>query len=416
MTSLNGERLSRLTSEPEGRQPLRTRSASVQSVPAREEIEEDLSIRQILDGDGSHLVAPAPQLTAAELQSLYRAMVRVRVLDTKGMHLQRQGRLSFYVPSFGEEAAHIGSAFALGHADWIFPCYREQGAALVRGYPLRSLVCQLLGKQGDYLKGRQMPHHFGTPAIRFAAASSPVGTQIIHAVGAAYASWLRGEDSVTLVYFGDGATSTGDFHVGMNFAAVWQTPTVFFCKNNGYAISTPVARQTRSATLAQKASAYGMRGVSVDGNDVLAVYQVTREAIEHARGSLGWQRSSASPAPRSGQSPTLIEAITYRMGPHTSADDPTCYRQPEECEVWEARDPIPRFRRYLEGAGLWSDGQEKETWEDLDVEVSAAFRWAETLPEPELETLVEDVYAEVPAHLREQFHEAAALREAAVPR
>jgi pyruvate dehydrogenase E1 component alpha subunit len=379
--------------------------------------------RQILDLEGGWDERAEPKLTVDELHTIYRAMLRVRALDTKAMNLHRQGRIGFYVPSFGEEAAQIGSAFALAPHDWIYPAYREQGAALLRGYPIEKLICQFLGNGEDYLKGRQMPNHFGTPTIRFATASSPVGTQIVHAVGGAYASRLRGEDSVAIVYFGDGATSSADFHAGMNFAAVWNTPTVFFCKNNGYAISLPVARQTITATLAEKGLAYGIPGVRVDGNDVLAVYQTTKEAIERARGAAalgegeqgrpedGATRNgvlSRSAAPSSG--PTLIEAITFRMGPHSSADDPNRYRDPSECEEWRTRDPINRFRCYLERKGIWSAEQETEATQAVEAEVNTVLRWAEKLPPPDLSTLVEDVYVDVPWHLREQLEEVRASR------
>jgi 2-oxoisovalerate dehydrogenase E1 component alpha subunit len=385
--------------------------------------------RQILDLAGGCDERAEPELTVEELHAIYRAMLRVRALDTKAMNLHRQGRIGFYVPSFGEEAAQIGSAFALAPQDWVFPAYREQGVALLRGYPLEKLMCQFLGNGEDYLKGRQMPNHYGTPSIHFATASSPVGTQIVHAVGGAYAARLRGEDSVAIVYFGDGATSSGDFHAGMNFAAVWNAPMVFFCKNNGYAISLPVARQTITATLAEKGLAYGIPGVRVDGNDVLAVYQVTKEAIERARGQAasgdgasgdgatgrngGSSRrlspSANRPAVPSG-GPTLIEAITFRMGPHSSADDPNRYREPSECEEWRARDPINRFRCYLERKGVWSAEQETEATQAVEAEVNAVLRWAEKLPPPDLATLVEDVYEDVPWHLREQLEEIRASR------
>jgi 2-oxoisovalerate dehydrogenase E1 component alpha subunit len=358
----------------------------------------DLQVRQVLNWDGTWDERAEPELSAEELHELYRAMLRVRAMDTKAMNFHRQGRIGFYVPSFGEEAAQIGSAYALGAHDWLFPAYREQGAALLRGYPLKQLVCQFLGNSADLGKGRQMPNHFGSAAIRYATASSPVGTQIIHAVGAAYGCRLRGEESIAIVYFGDGATSTGDFHAGMNFAAVWNAPVVFFCKNNGYAISLPVAQQTASGTLAEKAWAYGMRGVRVDGNDVLAVLQVTREAVERARGTADGEN-------RHRGGPTLIEAITYRMGPHSSADDPNRYRDAGESEAWKARDPILRFSRYLEQKGLWSEAQDEEARKEIEAEVNAAFRWAEKQPAPDLDTIVEDVYADVPWHLQEQLEE-----------
>jgi pyruvate dehydrogenase E1 component alpha subunit len=393
-----------------------------------------LQPRQILDLEGGWDERAEPKLTVDELHTIYRAMLRVRAMDTKAMNLHRQGRIGFYVPSFGEEAAQIGSAFALAPQDWIFPAYREQGAALLRGYPLEKLFCQFLGNGEDLLKGRQMPNHFGAHTINFATASSPVGTQIVHAVGGAYASRLRGEDAVSIVYFGDGATSSADFHAGMNFAAVWNTPTIFFCKNNGYAISLPVSRQTATATLAEKGLAYGIPGVRVDGNDVLAVYQVTKEAIDRARSVTGLGEAGgaegASWGPDSGArhgdgasgngarsrevappiGPTLIEAITYRMGPHSSADDPTRYRDAAECATWQARDPISRFRGYLERKGIWSPEQETEACQAAEAEVNAALRWAEKLPPPDLATLVEDVFVDVPWHLREQLEEVQAAR------
>lgn len=363
----------------------------------------DLEVRQVLNWDGTWDERQEPRLSTAELLDLYRAMLRVRAMDTKAMNLHRQGRIGFYVPSFGEEAAQIGSAYALGANDWLFPAYREQGAALLHGYPLEALVCQFMGNGADLGKGRQMPNHFGSSAIRFPTASSPVGTQIVHAVGAAYACRLRGEENVALVYFGDGATSTGDFHAGMNFGAVWNAPVIFFCKNNGYAISLPVAQQTASATLAEKALAYAMRGVRVDGNDVLAVLQVTREAVSRARGVVeGENRRSLGP--------TLIEAITFRMGPHSSADDPNRYREAAETETWKARDPITRFFRYLLRKEVLTETDAEEMRREIEAEVNAAFRSAEKQAAPTLDTIVEDVYAEVPWHLQEQLEELKAAR------
>jgi 2-oxoisovalerate dehydrogenase E1 component alpha subunit len=376
-------------------------AGAASTYPSREEREAglvDLQVRQVLSWDGSWDERAEPELSTAELLELYRAMLRVRAMDTKAMNLHRQGRIGFYVPAFGEEAAVIGSAYALGASDWLFPAYREQGAALLRGYSLKTLVCQFLGNGEDLGKGRQMPNHFGSAAIRYPTASSPVGTQILHAVGAAYGSRLRGEESVALVYFGDGATSTGDFHAGMNFAAVWNAPVVFFCKNNGYAISLPVAQQTASATLAEKAWAYGTRGVRVDGNDILAVLQVTREAVARARGRTeGEHRQSFGP--------TLIEALTFRMGPHSSADDPNRYRDAAESETWKARDPILRFFRYLTQKEIWSEAEDADARREIEAEVNAAFRWAEKQPAPTLDSIVEDVYADVPWHLQEELEE-----------
>lgn len=342
---------------------------------------------QVLGGEEP---AVAPEVPVEDLLSLYEWMVRVRAFDTRMVNLQRQGRVAFFVPSLGEEAAQIGTAHALRDEDWVFPAYREQGVALYRGYPLDSLLCQMIGNSSDLMKGRQMPDHFGSPRFRFACASSPVGTQIPHAVGSAWSARLRGEKSVSVVYFGDGATSTGDFHAGMNLAAVQQLPVVFYCKNNGWAISLPQSKQTRAEYLTDKALGYGMPGVRVDGNDVLAVYEVAVEAMEWAR---------------SGNGPVFVELITQRMGPHSTSDDPARYRSPELLEPWKEKDPIHRFRAYLEELNLWSEVDEKRVWQDAEDRFSEALRVAEACPPPEPATMFDDVYAEMPWHLREQRDE-----------
>jgi len=344
---------------------------------------------RVLDEEGVE-VAPPPDLGDEDLISLYEWMVRLRVFDTRMLSLQRQGRLGFFVPSSGEEAAQIGTAYALRPEDWVFPAYREQGVALHRGFPLEGILCQLLGNSHDYMKGRQMPDHFGSPKYRFAVASSPVGTQIPHAVGAAWSARLRREASVATVYFGDGATSTGDFHAGMNFAAVQQLPVVFYCKNNGWAISLPCAKQYRCESLADRAIGYGMPGVRVDGNDVLAVYSAAQEALEWAR---------------SGSGPVFVEMVTQRMGPHSTADDPTRYRAAELLEPWKKKDPITRFRRYLESMGIWSAAEEERAHAEMDARITEALEWAEQLPPPDTSSMFEDVYAEVPWHLDEQRRE-----------
>ncbi|MCC2672259.1 MAG: 3-methyl-2-oxobutanoate dehydrogenase [Armatimonadetes bacterium] len=341
---------------------------------------------RVLDDDGT-LLGDAPEIVAEDLLSMYEWMLRVRAFDERLVKLQRQGRVGFFVPSTGEEALQIGTAWALRPDDWVFPAYREQGVALFRGYPVEAILAQLMGNDRDYLKGRQMPNHFGCPRYRFAVASSPVGTQIPHAVGAAWSARIRREESVAAVYFGDGATSTGDFHAGMNFAAVQQLPVVFFCKNNGWAISLPRAKQTRAEFLTDRAIGYGMPGVRVDGNDILAVNQVAQEAMEWAR---------------SGSGPVFVEMVTQRMGPHSTADDPTRYRDPELIEPWKKKDPLIRMRRYLESRNLWSDGDEQRAAADSDARLTAAIEAAEAGLPPEPETMFEDVYAELPWHLREQ--------------
>jgi TPP-dependent pyruvate/acetoin dehydrogenase alpha subunit len=313
-------------------------------------------------------------------------MFLVRMIDERMLRLQRQGRLGFYMTSTGEEATHMAVA-AMQPSDWIFPSYREPGAAFFRGYTLREYICQLYGNSEDPVKGRQMPVHHAVKRIHYMSISSPVGTQIPQAVGAAQAAKISGEKDVAIVYFGEGATSTGEFHVGMNFAGVWKSPCIFFCRNNGWAISTPGAKQTAARSIAIKALAYGMPGVRVDGNDVLAIMQVTAEAAERAR---------------AGDGPTLIEAQTYRRGAHSSSDDPSAYRDPAEPKRWEASDPIERFRRYLAKKGVWTEAWDAELTAELDREIVAAHEHAKDLPPPPVETLFDDVYEELPWHLREQ--------------
>ncbi len=304
------------------------------------------------------------------------------------LSLQRQGRIGFYVPSTGEEACQVGSAMALEKRDWVFPAYREPGCALWRGFAVETLIAQAYGNAMDPQRGRQMPSHYGAKAINYVTASSPVGTQIPQAVGAAWAAKIRKDDVVTLTFFGDGATSEGDFHAAMNFAGVFKTPTIFFCKNNQWAISVPVARQTASKTLAQKAEAYGFEGVRVDGNDLLAVYAATKAAVDKAR---------------AGGGPTMIEALTYRMGPHSSSDDPTRYRSKQEVEFWQQRDPIERMRKYLELKGLWSKDYEDKLRAELEELFQATIKEVERHPPPSIETLFGDVYAEMTPQLKEQM-------------
>jgi pyruvate dehydrogenase E1 component alpha subunit len=304
------------------------------------------------------------------------------------LSLQRQGRIGFYVPSTGEEACQVGGAMALEKRDWVFPAYREPGAAIWRGFPIETLIAQAYGNAKDPQRGRQMPNHFGDAQTRYVTTSSPVGTQITQAVGAGWAAKIRKEDVVALTFFGDGATSEGDFHTGMNFAGVFKTPTVFFCKNNHWAISVPVARQTASKTLVEKAHAYGMEGVRVDGNDLLAVYAAAKAAVDKAR---------------AGGGPTLIEGVTYRMGPHSSSDDPSRYRPKEEVEAWGRRDPIDRMRKYLELKGVWSKDRDDALRAELDELVQNTIKEVERHPPPPIESLFDDVYAERTLQLQEQM-------------
>jgi len=346
---------------------------------------------QVVDTAGNFDRDLEPDLPSSELTKLHRIMVLTRTFDRRMIALQRQGRISFYAPCIGEEAAHIGSAYALSPRDWIFPQYREPGALLVRGMPLQQLISSLLANQEDLGKGRSFANAWGDRRLNIVHSSAPVGTQIPLAVGAAMAAKIRGDDMVSLAYFGDGATSSGYFHAGMNFAAVFKAPTIFFCKNNQYAISLPARRQFASKNIAVKAEGYGMRGILVDGNDLLATYRVTRETVEAAR---------------RGEGPTLIEASTYRIEGHSTSDDPTKYREEKEVEAWKERHPITRFRLYLEKKGLWNGDQEKEVWAEAEAQTTEAIRHAELIPPPSIQSMFEDVYADIPKTLREQLEEA----------
>lgn len=343
-------------------------------------------LRVLLD-DGTLAPEFDPRLSDAEVATVYRHMVHTRFLDERLTALQRQGRIGFHVGSLGEEGAIVGAAFALREQDWIFPCYREFGAALTRGLDFQRFIDNMFGNANDVARGRQMPDHYTSRATHWVSISSPVGTQITQAVGFAWAGKLRKQDLATLVYFGDGATSSSDFHAGMNFAGVFKIPTVFFCRNNGWAISVPAERQTASETFAAKGSAYGVPSLRIDGNDIFAVVHAVRTAL--ARGSRG-------------EGPTLIEAITYRMGGHSTSDDPNAYRGSDALKPWAARDPILRVRAYLEARGAWDDGKESAALADIERRFKEAVAIAEKTPKPALETLFEDVYAKPPWHLAEE--------------
>ncbi len=346
-----------------------------------------MPILSVLREDGSADPALDPGLSGDTLLFLLRKMILLRVLDEKAIHLQRAGRIGFYVPAEGQEAAEVGSASTLAEGDWIFPSYREQGAALIHGVPLSSLVAQLFGNTRDATRGRQMPNHWCDRERHVVSVSSPVATQLPQAVGAAYAAMLRGESTAFIAYFGDGGSSTGEFHAAMNFAGVFRTPTVFFCSNNQYAISLPFARQTASGSIAAKAAAYGFPGVRVDGNDLLAVHKATRDAVDRAR---------------AGGGSTLVEAVTYRMGMHSTSDDPTRYRTREEVEAWRRKDPVPRLAAHLATLGRIGEGAVERITEEAHEEVNKAVKECESAPPVPPESLVEDVYAEMPWHLEEQ--------------
>jgi 2-oxoisovalerate dehydrogenase E1 component alpha subunit len=342
---------------------------------------------RVIRDDGTLDPQRDPKLGDARMVELYEMMVRTRIVDERLVVLQRQGRIGFHIGSLGEEATIIGSAAAARPKDWIFPCYREFGALLLRGMPLQSYVDNMFGNANDPVKGRQMPDHYTGKPYNFGSVSSPIGTQITQAVGFGWAAKMRKDDLATLVYFGEGATSSNEFHNGANFAGVFKTPTIFLCRNNGWAISVPASKQSASQTFADKAIAYGIRGVRVDGNDLLAVYAATRDAIERAA---------------RGEGPTLLELLTYRLSGHSTSDDPKAYRKETEVDAWKSKDPNVRFRAFLEKRGLWNDGKQTELEERVAAELQECVKSAEKAPPPPLESMFEEVYGELDWNLREQ--------------
>jgi pyruvate dehydrogenase E1 component alpha subunit len=338
-------------------------------------------MRQLLTPSGD-LVGDAP-LDLDLTRRLYRALVVARTYDRKCSALQRQGRLATYAPYEGQEAAQIGSAAALDPLDWMVATYRDAAAMWMQGYPMELLVA---GRTGDE-RGGSPPD-----PVPVLPPSITVGGHMIHAVGLAWASRLRGEDRIAITYFGDGATSEGDFHEAMNFAAVYDLGVVFLCQNNQYAISLPMREQTRSETIAEKAIAYGMPGVEVDGNDLFAVYETTKEAVDRAR---------------DGGGPTLIEAVTYRVGPHTTADDPGRYRTDGESEEWRRRDPLERVRIYLSERDAWTSEWQATLEEEASAEIEAAVAAAEALPAPGPGDLFDRMFETPPPHLADQRRQVA---------
>lgn len=349
--------------------------------------EQPAKVIRVLSDDGTLDPRHDPRLSESEVIEIYRWMVTTRQLDERLVALQRQGRIGFHVGSLGEEAAIIGAAFAMRKTDWLFPCYREFGAALMRGLGLQKFMDNMFGNANDTVQGRQMPNHSTCREAGWTSVSSPVGTQITQAVGFSWGAKIDGKDIASLVYFGDGATSSTDFHSGMNFAGVFKVPVVFLCRNNGWAISVPAERQTATRTFAEKAAAYGIVGVRVDGNDIFAVVSVVREAVRRGEQGLG---------------PTLIEAVTYRMGGHSTSDDPNRYRATDDLKPWAERDPLARLRQYLERRKCWDDRAELALIADIDQRFRAAVAMSEKTPPPALETIFEDVYQKPPWHLQEQ--------------
>jgi len=320
-------------------------------------------------------------LTEDDLRRMYELMLLSRLLDERMWILQRQGRIPFVISCQGHEGAQVGTAYVLRPGiDWVHPYYRDVGVVLTLGMPPRALMLSAYGKAEDPISGgRQMPAHYGDALLRIVSGSSPVITQVPQASGIALAAQIRGEDSVTVTYFGEGSTSSGDFHEGLNFASIFKLPVIFVCENNQYAISVRQERQMAVVNVADRAAAYGVPGVVVDGSEVLAVYQAMKAAVTRAR---------------RGEGPTLLEAKTYRMAAHSSDDDDRAYRSREEVAQARQRDPLDRFHGQLVSAGLLNDATEKEIHERAAAVIDEATDYAESAPYPDPATAMRHVYVE----------------------
>ncbi len=349
----------------------------------------DIPMLQILQPDGSlHVQADTPDIAKETATRMLDVMQYIRILDERMVGAQRQGRISFYLASTGEEAAAVASAAALSENDMIMSQYREQGALAWRGYRTEQFMNQLFSNEKDPNKGRQMPIHYGDKALNFMTISSPLGTQIPQASGYAYGQKMAGKEAITICYFGEGAASEGDFHAGLNMAAVLHCPVIFFCRNNGYAISTPAEEQFAGDGIASRGIGYGVKTIRVDGNDPLAIYAATRQAREIAL---------------SDSCPVLIEAMTYRLAAHSTSDDPSGYRSKNEEEKWRLKDPILRLSKWLENKGwLDTDAFEKQKSQTRE-QVLAALKEAEKVPVNPIDDLVTDVLDHVPWHLKDQL-------------
>ncbi|GAB6107342.1 pyruvate dehydrogenase (acetyl-transferring) E1 component subunit alpha [Fusibacter bizertensis] len=338
------------------------------------------SMIQIMDKDGKIVNPDAmPELTDEEIVKLYETMRFSRIIDEKTLQYQRQGRMLTYAPNLGQEATQVGSIAATRQTDWAAPSFRELGIWLYKGAPLRSIFLYWFGNE----MGMHMPED-----VRVLPISVPIASQMQHATGLAYAARYKGLDDIAIAYVGDGGTSQGDFHEALNFSAVQSLPNVFVVQNNQFAISTRRKIQTKAGTIAQKAIAYGIPGIQVDGNDIFAMYAVTKEAVERAR---------------RGDGPTLIEAYTYRMGAHTTSDDPTVYRDNSELDEWRDKDPIDRLRKYMIEKGIWDDEKEEAFTEEKGKFVKETFEDVEKSGLTPLEDTFDYVFAERTPILEAQY-------------
>ncbi|MDP6639927.1 MAG: thiamine pyrophosphate-dependent dehydrogenase E1 component subunit alpha [Candidatus Poseidoniaceae archaeon] len=363
---------------------------------AQDTVSHAAGLIRVIDDDDVASGEWDPELSVEEMLLGLGYMMRLRIFDDRMMKMQRTGKLSFYMRSFGEEAIAIAQTMALDDTDWIFPSYRQPGAQFVRGRDMVSMICHCIGNTEDNVRGRQMPVHYTWKEGHFISISSPVGTQFSQAVGVAMASAYKGDDQATITWLGDGTSAQGDFHYGLNFASVFKPPIILNVVNNQWAISTHANLATGGATFAERGIPYDIPSFRVDGNDFLALYSVTKWARERAR---------------SGAGPTFIEVYTYRAGAHSSSDDPSRYRPNDEFESWPGGDPIDRLKKCLIKSGKWSEAKHQKLTELIDDEVMAAYKEAVKFgdlasgPYPPASTIFTEVYEEVPWHVQEQREE-----------
>lgn len=332
----------------------------------------------ILDETGNCDEKISPNLSKEDMLRLYELMVLTRAFDDKALSMQRQGRMGTYASIRGQEASDVASAFALSKEDWMFPTYRQNGAYITRGFPMEKLFQWSWDERGMRIPDQE--HDF-TLAI-------PLATQVTHAVGAAWACKLQKKNTAVLTYLGDGSTSEGDFSASMNFAGVYRVPCVILCENNQFAISLPVQQQTHSLTIAQKAISYGIDGIQVDGNDAFAIYKAVKDALDKAK---------------AGGGPTFIEAMTYRIGDHTTADDASKYRSQEQVDVWKQKDPITRLFTYLKKKKVLNDNLQKEILKKAGIQVEEAVSRYESVPAPDIKDIFMYTFETMTPQLQNQY-------------
>jgi 2-oxoisovalerate dehydrogenase E1 component alpha subunit len=349
-----------------------------------------MKLIQLLSPDGKLAKGYSPQIPAEVVIRAYQTMVLTRSMDERMITLQRQGEITFAMSSRGEECCSVASAAALELSDWMYPQYRESGVMFWRGASPQEYIHHMFGDCKDPALGRQMPNHFGSRKLNIVTVSSPIGTKIPHAAGCAYAMKLQKERNVAICYFGEGATSEGDFHSGLRFGAVFKAPVIFFCRNNGWAISTPCSSQFATEGVSPEGIGHGLATFKVDGNDFFAVYETTKEARKLCL---------------EGKGPVFIEAMTYRLGAHSTSDDPTRYRSENELKQYESLCPILRLGEYLQRKKLWDKQSEENLKESIKKQIDEAIEIAKKTPEPPLESLIKDVYFQIPEPLNEQLRE-----------